>query len=411
MRDFFRYVRGTTASKLVAILLCALLSACTTYEYHETVKVPINTLSEEQEIQLDEELFLDVGVVLFAHGVDESDDDALAYLNVRKSEAVWFTSQLKNTLDKSNSWGLVRALPSANSRLDLIVKGRLIQSDGERVILQIDAHDSGGNLWFSREYEQVASQYSYNPEVRWTDDPFQGLFTRIANDLFDHRESLSANQLRTIRATTKVLFAREFLPEAFGTYLVEDEQGIVSLVSIPSEDDPFMRKVDRIRSRNDLFLDVIQDYYRAFKSDMSSPYQEWRKLSYKEVLKERQVREQARKEKIAGVVAIAGGVVAARTSRNGATQVAGIAGSIYGANLFARSFIKSEQALAHSETLREMGSSLELALEPSVIDLQDRSVTLSGTVEDQFQDWRRILSRMFELEEGERIQPVEDSSE
>ena len=34
---------------------------------------------------------------------------------------------------------------------------------------------------------------------------------------------------------------------------------------------------------------------------MSLPYEEWRKLSYKEVLYERQLREQARKEQIAGL--------------------------------------------------------------------------------------------------------------
>ena len=47
-----------------------------------------------------------------------------------------------------------------------------------------------------------------------------------------------------------------------------------------------------------------------------------------------------------------------------------------------------------------MGASLESELEPSVIDLQERSVTLSGSVEDQYKEWRRILSRMFLLDEG-----------
>jgi len=33
--------------------------------------------------------------------------------------------------------------------------------------------------------------------------------------------------------------------------------------------------------------------------------------------------------------------------------------------------------------------------------LQDRSVTLSGTVDDQYQEWRRILGEMFRIEEGD----------
>jgi len=321
----------------------ATLSACTTFEYHETENVPISKLSDEQEAAIDEELLLDVGVVLFEHGVDELDDEAAAYANVRKSEAVWFTSQLKTTLDRSNAWG---------------------------------------------------------PEVNLPGDPFQALFNRIANDLFDYRAGLDATQLRAIRSTTKVLFARDFVPAAFDSYVAQDEQGRASLLRIPAADDPLMKKVDRIRARNDLFLDVIQDYYRAFNNTMSVPYQEWRKLSYKEVLLARQLKEQARKERIAGIAVIAGGVAAANSSRSRTTRVGGLFGAGYGARIFANSFAKQNQALGHSETLRELGSSLELELEPSVVDLQDRSITLSGTVDDQYQEWRRILSRMFEINEG-----------
>lgn len=383
------------------VLLLAVLSGCTTFEYHETVNVAVNKLSDDEEAQIEEELFLDVGIVLFDHGVDELDDEQAAYANVRKSEAVWYSSQLKKTLDKSNAWGLVRAIPSENAIMDVVISGRLNDSNGERVALLIQVNDAGGNLWFEKEYEQIASQYAYNPEVNLPGDPFQSLFNRIANDLFDFRATLSPVQLRNIRSTAKVLFARDFVPEAFDQYIVEDELGKLSLVRIPAKDDPVMKRVDRIRARNDLFLDVIQDYYRAFNNTMSVPYQEWRKLSYKEVLYARQLKEQARREKIAGVVAIASGLVVANSNSSRTTRIGGLTGSAYGARLFANSFLKSDQALQHSETLRELGRSLELELEPSVVDLQDRSVTLTGTVEDQYTEWRRILSRMFEINEGD----------
>lgn len=384
------------------------LSACTTFEYHETVNVPISKVSEQQEALLDEELIMDVGVVLFDHGVDILDDDAAAYANVRKSEAVWYSEQLKKTLDKSNAWGLVRALPNDSGIMDVIVKGRLVDSNGEQVTLSIQAKDATGKLWFEKEYHQTASQYAYNPEVNLPGDPFQAMFNRVANDLFDYRAALSDAQILNVRNTAKVLFARDFVPAAFNGYISENESGEVSLLRIPAKDDPVMKKVDRIRARNDLFLDVIQDYYRAFNNTMSIPYEEWRKLSYKEVLYARQLKEQARKEKIAGVVAIASGVVAANSSRSGTTRTAGWLGSIYGARVFANSFRKYDQALQHSETLRELGLSLEAELEPSVVDLQDRSVTLTGTVEDQYTEWRRILTRMFEIEEGEPASNLEN---
>ena len=166
-----------------------------------------------------------------------------------------------------------------------------------------------------------------------------------------------------------------------------------------------IQRIDAIQARNDLFLDVVQSYYRGFNQNMSVPYTEWRRLSYKEVVYERQIREQARKERIAGIAVIAGGLLAAG-SNSRTTRTAGQAGIFGGAALFRRGFLKTDEANTHSQTLRELGSSLEAELEPSVVDLQDRSITLSGTVDDQFKEWRRILTRMFEVEQGGDIDQV-----
>jgi len=339
-------------------LVCLLLNACTKYEYHETKTVRIAKVSAEQEQQIDEESLLDVG------------------------------------------WGIVRTLPRANLPVDLMVYGELIESNGESVKLQVRAVDSAGSTWIDKMYEQQASAYSYHPEVDLPGDPFQATFNEIANDLFSYQETMSSAQLINIRSISKVLFARDFVPDAFSDYVVEDESGQISLSRIPANSDPMMQRVERIRSRNDLFLDVVQDYYRAFNRKMEAPYQEWRKLSYKEVLYARQLKEQARKEKIAGIAVLAGGIIAATKGESRASRGAGHIGIISGSRLFVGSFLKTEEALSHSSTLRELGVSLESELEPSIVDLQDRTVTLSGTVEDQFVEWRRILGELFVLEEG-----------
>jgi len=379
---------GRLNTKLLIILLTCLacLSACTNFEYHETKQVSIERVSEQQEQLIDEQLFLDVGVVLFDPGLVDLDSNETDYSSVRESEAVWYTNQLKKTLETSNAWGMVRALPAARIGMDVTVSGALVVSNGEYIKLNISAVDSSGKQW---------SAYAYNPEVDLPGDPFQATFNEIANDLFNYRASLSEAQILNIRSLTKVLFARDFVPDAFDEFVTKDEQDRISLLRIPANEDPMMQRVDRIRSRNDLFLDVVQDYYRAFDKKMAAPYQEWRKLSYKEVLYARQLKEQAKREKIAGVAVMVGGIAAATQSNSRASRGAGHIGIIGGSRIFANSFLKTEQALSHSSTLRELGASLEAELEPSIVDLQDRSVTLSGTVDDQYQEWRRILSEMF----------------
>jgi hypothetical protein len=52
----------------------------------------------------------------------------------------------------------------------------------------------------------------------------------------------------------------------------------------------------------------------------------------------------------------------------------------------------------HLESLQELGESLENEVAPRVIDLQDRTITLTGTVEEQYAQWREILADIYAAE-------------
>ena len=399
MSDFQQNALFMAISRTVFIVISLfLINGCATYEYHETINTAANRIQEDTNTQIVEEEILDVGIVLFDPGLDLLGDDTAAYSSVRLSEAVWFSSQLKNALDYSNIWGSVRTMPSANSVMDLLIMGKILESNGEVLALQINVRDASGHQWFTKEYKQTASAYAYNPEVNSNRDPFKSVFTEISNDLFDYRSQMTSAELLAVRNISKVRFARDFLPDVYDNFLTEKDNAYL-LQRTPASNDPMILRIDQIRARNDLFLDVIQDYYRVFNNKMSNPYQEWRKTSYKEVVYERQLKDQARKEKIAGVAVILAGVLA-QTSNNVYTRGAGHVGIFTGADLFRRGYIKQGEALLHTATLRELGSSLETELEPSVVDLQDRSITLSGTVDDQFKEWRRILLEMYKTESG-----------
>lgn len=387
-------------------LVLLLLSGCATYEYHETRSVAPVRFEDSADNTIEDKALLDVGIVLFDPGLDLLNDEIAASSNVRQSEAVWFASQMKAALEYSNVWGSVRTMPSANTVMDLLVEGKILESNGEVVKLSLSISDATGELWYSKEYQQRASSYAYNPEVNYSRDPFHSMFVEIANDLFDFRATMSAERLAGIRSVSKVRFAQEFLPEAFDEFIVQEDERYL-LARVPAANDPMIMRIDRIRARNDLFLDVIQDYYRVFNGNMAHPYQEWRKISYKEVVYERQLKSQSRKEKIAGVAAILMGILA-QTSDSRYTRSAGHVGIFAGADLIRIGYAKQNEASLHSSTLRELSAALEAELEPSIIDLEDRSITLSGTVEDQFKEWRRILGEMFQAENGVPEEGSED---
>ena len=72
---------------------------------------------------------------------------------------------------------------------------------------------------------------------------------------------------------------------------------------------------------------------------MTHPYQEWRKASYKELLYSRQLKQQARNEKIAGAAAILAGLLA-QTSNNQYARASGHVGIFAGAELIYRGYSK-----------------------------------------------------------------------
>ena len=382
-----------------SIMLVALfgISACASYEYHHTSQVRINKTT-----QIDDDALLDVGIVVFDTGIDENDEDSITYGHLRSSEAVWFAHQLKKTLGDSNAWGSVYILPDDSVITDLKITGKIHESNGETVHIGVSVHDASGKPWWNnQEYVTQASAYSYHPEIENPHDPFQSLFNSIANDLTQYLQSYyNETQLAGLHKLSNIRFAQSIAPAAFADYTSTDDTGITHLHRIPSTNDPTYQRVSQIRARNDLFLDVVQDYYRNFSHKMSIPYQQWRKQSYHEVVRQRQLKKQASQEKWAGLGILAAGILAS-TSGNSSTAVSGHVGIAAGSLLFRKSYLTRDEALLHKETLIELGASLEAELEPGVVDLHDRTITLTGTVQDQLKEWHRILHRIYQLEEND----------
>jgi len=54
----------------------------------------------------------------------------------------------------------------------------------------------------------------------------------------------------------------------------------------------------------------------------------------------------------------------------------------------------------HIEALKELGESLSGDLKPRVIELDGKTVTLSGSAEAQYQEWRELLRKIYVEETG-----------
>ena len=54
----------------------------------------------------------------------------------------------------------------------------------------------------------------------------------------------------------------------------------------------------------------------------------------------------------------------------------------------------------NDESVAEMGSSLEAEIAPQVIALEDRTITLTGTVQAQYTQWQELMQKIYTQERG-----------
>ena len=385
--------------RLILLLVCGLgllATGCSS----RVVKTANHAPVERVQAEIPEHLLLDVGVQIFDTGIEEAEAEGKTFIfpELRRAESRYFPYMLMETLQTSAAWGAVRVVPNEKNAIDVLVQGKIMESDGELLMLEISVSDATGRHWFTEEYESLTSKYSYDRRRREQADPFQGLYNQIANDMLAYRRKhFDDSAVTDIRTVAELRFASNFSPEAFNNYVKVDDKGIHHLNRLPAENDPMLERIYRIRERDYLFVDTLQEYYGNFVRTMDSPYNEWRRQSYDEVIRLRELQRTSRNRKIGGIAAILAGIAAAGSS-NGSAATAGQVAVIGGGYVTKSGFDKAAQADIHIEALQELGDSLEAEIEPHVIEMEDRTITLSGTVENQYDQWREILKEIYLLD-------------
>ena len=380
---------------LLTLLSSAFLIACNS---PVTVKSTTHTPLSFQTAAIAEAELLDLGVLTFDPGLDDLDEDEEASIlpQVRNAEAHYLANQLTRTIQDSAAWGAVRLLPSDGVITDVYVNGLIKHSDGEILELDISVADTSGKQLYTKAYRGLASKYAYERRQKLQRDPFQGLFNQIANDLIIWRQKLPAKDAINLRSISSLRFAQEFSPDAFAEHLQSDRKGQLSVARLPATDDPILQRVQRMRERDYLYVDTVQEYYDAFSRQMSEPYQIWRAESYDEVMAARDLKRQSLQRTVGGVAAILAGIVASG-SNSGAARASGAVAIGSGALLVKSGLAKKAEAQIHIEALAELGQSLEAEVEPRIIELEDQTVTLTGNVQIQYQQWQEILQKMQRL--------------
>jgi len=379
------------------IALAIVLKGCAISQKIDYEDVAIETAETEVPVYA----LLDVGILLFDPGIPESvekQQKEFVFPDVRRAEARYIPFHLKSTLEETGYWGSVWVLPERSDAVELLVWGRIDQSDGYTVSLQIGAWDASGREWLNREYETDVPANAYAQYRDAGEDPYQNVYNEIANDLLEIRSKMAEEELARIRQIAELRYAATLVPAAFGDHLEKDKDGTYEIMRLPSGDDPMVQRLDAVREREYMLVDTLNEYYAGLYYDLGRPYEDWRKMSREEALRYKEIKRSARMRQLLGAAAIIGAIAYEGSGGgNSAITNTAILGGIEGLR---SGFGLSTEADMHKESIRELGESFDAEVEPLVVEVEGQTRRLTGSAEEKYREWRRILREIYAAETG-----------
>jgi hypothetical protein len=384
------------------------LAACSSSEIVVAHNVPLAKVAPDQAAAESE--LLDVGIVLFDSGVPEGEVDKEVleeliregtFVHIRRSESVYMSVLLRDTLQKTGTWGSVWITPKETTAADLTVLTKILHSDGDYLRLVVTAKDSTGRVWIDeKDYEMSTAAGAFNRQ-RYPDlDPYQDAFNTIANDLAAVYAQLSAKQRLDVRTVTGMRYAADMSPEVFSGYVVE-EKGRYALNRLPAEGDPMFDRTQRVRQRERLFLDTLDQHYAQFSTEALQPYDSWREYAREEAIAIKELTRQTRWRTGMGVATILASIVYGNNS-DGAFSDRLIRDALMyvGVDMIRAGQVRKQEKRLHTETLEELSESFDDDVKPLVVEIQGTQHRLTGTAEAQYQEWRDLLRSIYINESG-----------
>jgi hypothetical protein len=334
----------------------------------------------------DETAFLDISIQVFTHRepaaatAAPAQQDVLAAVApagkpvaaVREAETRYLPMYLRYRLEQSSSFGAVRVLPVFDNGAELRLSGEIVRSDGAVLELAIKAQDSSGRIWLDQTYAGSAVASESLTDDALAEDPFAAVFGNIVRDLQNTAAQLGDAERRNIHTIALLRYGLGLVPTAFTPYLQENADGTVTVKRLPATDDPILARIVAIREREYLFIDVVDEEYRQFYADVKPVYDLWRQFQ----------REQTDSS-------------AARTARE-LNDTSDFRRGSYRA--LQESYNNYRWAKLQELYVDELGEGFTNEVEPTELELDDSLFRLTGTLEQQYREWRSILAELFVLE-------------
>lgn len=367
------------ARRLMAASLGVLLVACTSgYQRSAApVQTPTGVLSEPVgTVRLETGAAsappLDLSVTVFDSADPAAGVTPPAFPTVRKAETLLLPVSLARTLRASGAFGAVRVVHADDVFLPLRLEASILTAEASVLELEVRLHGADERLLFEERYRDEARSGDY--PVKPGDEPFADLYRAISNDVRAAVQALAPAQRRELARLALLRFGARLAPSSFARFIEDDGQGKLALAAYPADGDPMLERLQRLRRQDDLFVDTVDEQYRQLSERVGDSYDLWRSYvfeleSYGSAYLESAARRDSR----------------ARRGTFGSMQ---------------QVYATYRKVKLQEEDLQDLVRGFDGEALETVIDVDDDVFRLSGSVEERYEQWRSILTRIYDLEVG-----------
>ena len=316
---------------------------------------------------------------------------------LRRTESVRFSLGITRAIEKTSYFDKVRMAPDTSAAASFYVAGKILESNGEDVRIQVQLLDTSGKRVLNKKFSHRVPEYALADPRQKSSDLYQPLFDDVAQTIVSKVKRTSDRRVESLKTIEELKFAAAFSPDYFGRYLNTDKRGITKLLSAPAANDPMLLRVRSVRLKDREFLDKLQSNFTDFAEATNQPYGVWQRSAFQESKAAREAEAARNVQLLLGALAVgvAAGMAGSADSYGEALGAGAVAA--VGASAIASGIDRGKDAKAHIESLNELGRSLNSELAPTVMMLEDEVVEFTGTAAEQYAQWQSYLKRVYEI--------------
>ncbi len=349
---------------------------------------------------------LEVAIPAFDPNLPENSDEwekQGIWPELRRAESTHFAVRMKEALEATRQFGAVRVVPNQAATGDVYVLGTIKKSNGEDIGIHIKVVGIDGKVWLSKSFKHRVKEAFFKDIRNENKDPYQPVFEDAAAEIVSKLHRQKDEYLEDLNDLTEVRFGYSFSEESFSPFL-KLGGGKAKLVAAPADDDAMLRRIRKLRVKDQLFIDRLQPHYDAFEGRLLPSYAKWQTAAFTEVKARRKAKTKAVLQAVVGTLVLVAGAVAAGNSSYDNPNYGAGAAVIAGGLLLLKAYETDKEAKFHYEALMELGQSIDVEIAPQVVEFEKKTVELTGNSKQQFDQWRKFLKEIYAAEKTPEIQ-------